>query len=180
MWKSSTNHWLSTLAASFPYWGSFSRIHCLGISLVVQGLRICLPMQGTRIWSLVQEDPTCRGTRKPVRHSYWSLRAWSPCSATREATTISLCTARKSRPCWRHLEKALFAATKTQHSRKQTNKRCLSFNLDQWKHYFLSRVESHWLKVFLKYLMLIIEDGLQNANYIVNPWIGKVKQFTFK
>ena len=39
-------------------------------SLVAQWLRICLPMQGTRVRALVQEDPTCRGATKPVRHSY--------------------------------------------------------------------------------------------------------------
>ena len=39
-------------------------------SLVVQWLRICLPMQGTWVRSLVQEDPTCCGATKPVRHNY--------------------------------------------------------------------------------------------------------------
>ena len=43
-----------------------------GTSLVVQWLRICLPMQGTRVRSLVQEDPTCRGANKPVGHNYWA------------------------------------------------------------------------------------------------------------
>ena len=42
----------------------------LGTSLAVQWLRIRLPMQGTRIRALVQEDPTCRGASKPVRHNY--------------------------------------------------------------------------------------------------------------
>ena len=28
-------------------------------------------MQGTRVRALVQEDPTCRGATKPVRHNYW-------------------------------------------------------------------------------------------------------------
>ena len=32
-----------------------------GASLVVQWLRICLPMQGTQVRALVWEDPTCRG-----------------------------------------------------------------------------------------------------------------------
>ena len=36
------------------------------------GLRICLPMQGTRVRALVREDPTCRGATKPVRHNYWA------------------------------------------------------------------------------------------------------------
>ena len=41
-----------------------------GASLVAQWLRICLPMQGTRVRALVWEDPTCRGATKPVSHNY--------------------------------------------------------------------------------------------------------------
>ena len=37
-----------------------------GTSLVAQWLRIHLPMQGTRVRALVQEDPTCRGATNPV------------------------------------------------------------------------------------------------------------------
>ena len=43
-----------------------------GASLVAQWLRICLPVQGTRVWALVQEDPTCCGATKPVSHNYWA------------------------------------------------------------------------------------------------------------
>ena len=43
-----------------------------GTSLVAQWLRIRLPMQGTRVWALVREDPTCRGATKPVCHNYWA------------------------------------------------------------------------------------------------------------
>ncbi|KAJ8779032.1 hypothetical protein J1605_012883 [Eschrichtius robustus] len=39
-------------------------------SLVAQWLRIRLPMQGTWVRALVQEDPTCRRATKPVRHNY--------------------------------------------------------------------------------------------------------------
>ena len=39
-------------------------------SLVAQWLRICLPMQGTRVRALVWEDPTCRGATRPVSHNY--------------------------------------------------------------------------------------------------------------
>ena len=39
-------------------------------SLVAQWLRIHLPMQGTRVRALVQEDPPCRGATGPMRHSY--------------------------------------------------------------------------------------------------------------
>ena len=44
----------------------------LWTSLVAQWLRICLPMQGTRVWALVREDPTCREATKPVCHNRWA------------------------------------------------------------------------------------------------------------
>ena len=44
----------------------------LGASLVAQWLRVCLPMQGTRIRALVWEDPTCRGAAGPVSRNYWA------------------------------------------------------------------------------------------------------------
>ena len=40
-----------------------------GTSLVVQWLGIWLPMQETRVRSLVQEDLTCHGATKPVHHN---------------------------------------------------------------------------------------------------------------
>ena len=42
------------------------------ISLVVQWQSICLPMQGTLVWSLVLEDSTLHWATKPVDHNYWS------------------------------------------------------------------------------------------------------------
>ena len=48
-------------------------------SLVVQWLRIHLPMQGTRVWALVQEDPTCRRATKPVCHNYWACALEPTC-----------------------------------------------------------------------------------------------------
>ena len=44
----------------------------LGTSLVAQWLRIRLPMQGTQVRALVQDDPTCHGATKPMRHNYWA------------------------------------------------------------------------------------------------------------
>ena len=41
-----------------------------GASLVAQWLRVCLPVQGTRVRALVWEDPTCRGATGPVSHNY--------------------------------------------------------------------------------------------------------------
>ena len=91
-----------------------------GTSLVVQWLRIRLPMQGTGVRSsLVWEDPTCCGATKPMCHNYWacalepaSHNYWSPhaqslCSATREATAMrSLRTTTKSSPRSPQLAKA--------------------------------------------------------------------------
>ena len=38
-------------------------------SVVVQWFRICVPMLGTWVQSLVQEDPTSSMATKPTRHS---------------------------------------------------------------------------------------------------------------
>ena len=48
------------------------RIYAPGTSLVAQWLRICLPMQGSWVRSLVREDPTCHTATKPMRHNYWA------------------------------------------------------------------------------------------------------------
>ena len=58
-------------------------------SLVVQWLRIHLPVKGIRVRSLVQEDPTCHGATKPVCHNCLCPRArkpqlLSPCATTTE------------------------------------------------------------------------------------------------
>ena len=46
-------------------------------------------MQGTRVWALVGEDPTCCGATKPVRHNYWACvpRAHEPQLLSPRATT---------------------------------------------------------------------------------------------
>ena len=55
----------------------------VGASLVAQWLRICLPMQGTRVRAPVWEDPTCRGATGPVSHNYWAC-ASGACAPQRE------------------------------------------------------------------------------------------------
>ena len=52
--------------------GNYIQYPVIGASLVAQWLRICLPMQGTWVRALVQEDPTCHGATKPVRRNYWA------------------------------------------------------------------------------------------------------------
>ena len=61
-------------------------------SLVVQWLRICLPVQGTQVWSLVRKvSPTCLGQ-------------WSPHFATRvslnAAMKTQLCLKKKKKKRW--------------------------------------------------------------------------------
>ena len=47
-------------------------------SLVVLCLRICLPMQGIWVQSLVQEDPTRGGASKSLHHNYWACGHTGP------------------------------------------------------------------------------------------------------
>ena len=50
-------------------WKSNKTLPCR-TSLMVQWIRIRLPMQGTWIWSLSQEDSTCLGATKPIYRNY--------------------------------------------------------------------------------------------------------------
>ena len=55
----------------FPF--AKRKTNCFGeSSLVAQWLRIHLPMQGTWVRALVQEDPTGCGATKPMCHNYWT------------------------------------------------------------------------------------------------------------
>lgn len=100
-----------------------------GTFLMVQWLEIHLLIQGTHIWSLVQEDPTCLGATEPV------------CTATGASVLLlkptclepvltdkgshhderGPCTAAERSPHWLQLESP-HTAVKTQHSHKQINK----------------------------------------------------------
>ena len=103
-----------------------------GTSLVAQWLRILLPMQGTRVWALVPEDPTCCRATRPVCHNYWAC-ALDPvlsslCSATREATAVgSTRTATKSSPRSPQLGKAC-----AQQRRHNAAKNKLIFSKKGW------------------------------------------------
>ena len=55
----------------------------MGTSQVCQWLRICLPMQGTWVQSLIWEDSTCHGATEPACRNYWSQRAPEPTSSSR-------------------------------------------------------------------------------------------------
>ena len=54
-----------------PLWHDI-KSNSWGTSLVAQWLRIHLPVQGTWVWSQVEEDSACFGATKPVCHNYWA------------------------------------------------------------------------------------------------------------
>ena len=60
-------------------------------SLVVQWIRIHLPMQGTWVRFLVQEDSTSCGAAKPVYYSSWAQTLEPLTTATEAQVPNSLC-----------------------------------------------------------------------------------------
>ena len=111
-------------------------------SLVAQCLRICLPVQGTRVQALVWEDPTCHRATKPLHHSYWAC-ALEPTNHNYWAQVPQLLKHARLEPVLRnkrshHNEKPVHhneeqpllaatrespcAATKTQHGHTHTHK----------------------------------------------------------
>ena len=97
-----------------------------GTSLVVQWLRIHLPVQGTWFQSLVQEDPTCRGAIKFVSHNYWACVPQLLKPTCLEPVLCNKRSHRNEMPAYRNEEwpplatttESLRAATKTQRSQK--------------------------------------------------------------
>ena len=82
-------------------------------SLVVQGLRIRMPIQGTRIQSVVREDPTCLRATKPM-----SRNSSSPCSRA--------CAPQQGEPRHHKWRVAPLAA-----ARESTNKSQMKTNVEQ-------------------------------------------------
>ena len=69
LWMQATP-WVHLIGTMLREDGPISRSYILENSLVAQWLKICLPVQGTRVQALVQEDPTYCGATKPVCHNY--------------------------------------------------------------------------------------------------------------
>ena len=102
-WPCVLNEFLNTTPKAWPMKEKLDKLDCIKTkiraSLVVQWLRIRLPVQGTQVGALVWEDPTCHGATKPVCHNYWACALepashdyWarepqllSPCATTTEA-----------------------------------------------------------------------------------------------
>ena len=61
---------IKTIVSLHTHWYEYkesANSYVLETSLVVQWLIICLPMQGTQIRSLVQDDSPCRGATKLLK-----------------------------------------------------------------------------------------------------------------
>lgn len=107
------------------------QINNIGTSLVIQWLRIRLPIQGAWIWSLVGKDPTCDRATKPVRFSYGACtpepvlcdRRWCCSGRLHCDWGVARLSATKGSPC---------AATKTQYSQNKL-KKTFKWNKDIFK-----------------------------------------------
>ena len=76
-------------------------------------------MQGTRVWALVWEDPTCHGATKPVCLNYWvcalepaSHNYWSPRATTTEAREPQLLKPARLDPMLHNKRRPRLAATR--------------------------------------------------------------------
>ena len=81
---------------------------------MVQWLTIYLPIQGTRVPSLVREDSTCQAATEPVCHQL--LKRMHPTADTpqqEKPLQRCPCSAMKSSLCSVQPEKAPFTAVKT-------------------------------------------------------------------
>ena len=83
-------------------------------SLVVQWLRICLPIPGTQVWSLVQKDSTyCRATQ-PTHHNSESTRSTAQALQQRSHCNVKFAVCSKQQPLLISTRESPCTATKTQ------------------------------------------------------------------
>ena len=94
----------------------------LSIKTVLMRLPICLPMQGSGVWSLVQEDPTCHRATTPMHLNSWvcalgplNCQVLSPRAAATEAS-------------WQEKTSQLEATMKSSPSLPQSEEACT----EQW------------------------------------------------
>ena len=105
----------STSLCQYPQWW---------LSLVVQRLRTHLRMQGTWFNSWSGKIPHDSGQLSPCATTTEACMPWSPCSRTREATTVrSPRTATGEQPPLSATRESPWAASKTQHSQKERKKK---------------------------------------------------------
>ena len=86
---------MNNTSIKYYYWFILKKsMH--GTSLVVQWLRMHLPMQGTLVWSLVWEDSTCPWATKSENHKW----ATEPTVANTEACGHRVCSPQEKPPQW--------------------------------------------------------------------------------
>ena len=97
-----------------PRKGPYSRkLIFSGTSLVIE-LGVRLPVQGTWIPSLLQEDPTCQRAAELMHRNYRSLDTLEPLLCNKR----SRLTADREQPLLSATRESPWAATTTQHSQK--------------------------------------------------------------
>ena len=108
-------HW-NSCTALVEMWNGAASVRTV---LAEQRIRTHLPLQGTRVQSLVREDSTCWGAAKPRHHNHTpkSLR-----SATGEATTTSRPCAGRRVACAHCARGSRHTAAETPRSQKWTHK----------------------------------------------------------
>ena len=121
-----------------------------GTSLVVHWLRINLLMQGTQVWFLVPEDPTCLRTTKPVHHNY-RVCARGPGSCSCWSLHTPACTPQEKPPQWEahtpQLETAL-----THSSEGPTQPKIINKSFFQKEKQIYCTIAPHWKDTHKAYI----------------------------
>ena len=111
---------LSCYVTSYPKLSIFKE-QSFRTSLVVQWLRIHLPIQQTQVQSLFREDSTCRGPTKPVDHNPGALALEPVFCNKRNPHNEKLQHHNEEWSLLPTTRKSLWAAVKIKHSQKQIN-----------------------------------------------------------
>ena len=110
-------HYLPTFNKSISH-AYLVEISCQETLLMVQWSRICPPVQGTWVRSLVQKDLTCHQTTKPVHRNSWACALEPVLCNRRSHHNEKPCTTTRGWPPLSATKESPRATKKTQHSQK--------------------------------------------------------------
>ena len=130
------------------------------VFLVAQWLRIHLPMQGTWVRALGQEDPTCCGATKPLCHSYWactlepvSHNYWAHMPQLLKPTCLEPMLCNKRSHCNEkpvHHNEELPHSLQLEKARAQQRRPNAAKNKNKLKNKNKQNKQRNWIDIFLK------------------------------
>ena len=152
-----------------------------GTALVVQRLRTCLSMKGTRVWYLVWEDPICHIETKTMSHNYPSPCTQGPELLKRSHSNEKLETREspraevKTQNRQKLINKIILKKRKKPTQETEDGKWCEDGGRNVAKSQRMLEVSRNWKRKVTESHPEPLEEAMQERKRCwFNNWVGKI------